>query len=83
MFLDNVVKHLHQKKWIEALDKEVQDLLRNGVLEIVERTEIKQNKQLIPSLVVCTEKEGGTKKKCRLVAAGTHVVGIREQLQEN
>lgn len=58
------------QKWIEALDKEVQDLLRNGVLEIVERTEIKQNDQLIPSLVVCTEKEGGTKKKCRLVAAG-------------
>ena len=71
-------------KWLEANNKELENLIDRGVLKLVKMSELKNwdrnSYELIPSLVVYSVKNDG-RNKARLVACGNFQIPANKQTE--
>ena len=58
------------EEWFTAVDDELTSLFRNGVLEAKSLKDVTPDDELLPALLILAEKDGGTRKKARIVACG-------------
>ena len=63
------------REWQGAIDSEFASMIDAGTVAIVPPSEVGPDDELIPSLLILTEKENG-RKKARLVACGNHQAAL-------